>query len=163
MKHFSMICFAIFIFFGCTSYYEDTYKPDIIFEKKIQASRKGEILKNKKPILVAVAIHLNEVDNVIYGGREYFFVEIFSENKGIFLNDMIEFTLFGKTPIWSREITRDDFDEILHPSNKWSKTFLVAFEKLDPLASRDAKLMMKVYDLGQIVFDFAYQATPMQI
>ncbi|WP_370690906.1 hypothetical protein [Helicobacter cappadocius] len=163
MKSFFLVLLGIFIFLGCTSYYEDTYKPDIIFEKKIQASRKGEILKHQKPVVVAVAIHLNEVDNVIYSGREYFFVEIFSENKEIFLNDMIEFTLFGKSPIWSREITKDDFDEILHPSNKWSRNFLVAFDKLDPLASRDAKLVMKVYNLGKIVFNFAYEAAPMQI
>lgn len=163
MKNFFLIFCSVFIFIGCTSYYEDTYKPDIIFEKRIQASRKGEIQKNQKPVIVAVATHLNEVDNVIYGGREYFFVEIFSENKMIFLNNMINFTLFGKDPIWSREIRKDEFDEILHPSNKWSKSFLIAFDKLDPLASRDAKLVMKVYDFGEIVFDFAYEASTMQI
>ncbi|PAF42543.1 hypothetical protein [Helicobacter sp. 11S03491-1] len=154
---------SIFIFLGCSSYYADTYKPDIIVEKKIQASRKGEIIVNQKPVVVAVATHLNEVDDVIYGGREYFFVEIFSEEQGIFLNGVISFRLFNKPPIWSREIKKDEFDAILHPSNKWSKSFLIAFEKLDPLSSRSAKLVMEVYNLGKITFDFAYQAIPMQL
>ncbi|PAF52767.1 hypothetical protein [Helicobacter sp. 13S00477-4] len=157
------IFFLIALFFlGCNSYYIDSYKPDIIAEKKIQASRKGQIIKNQKPVVIAVATHLNEVDDVVYGGREYFFVEIFSEDQSIFLNDMIDFTLFKKPPIWVREIKKDEFDEILHSSNKWSKVYLIAFNKLDPLSSRNAKLIMEVYGLGKIVFDFAYQAIPMQ-
>lgn len=152
----------IFLIYGCNSYYNISYKPDIVAEKKIQASRKAEIIKDNKPLVIAVAVHLNEVDDIVYGGREYFSVEIFSEDKNIFLNNMISFYLFGKSPIWSREIKKDEYDEILQPSNKWSKLYLVAFDKLDPLDSRKAKLVIEVYHVGKMVFDFSYQAIPMQ-
>ncbi|PAF49932.1 hypothetical protein BKH41_01115 [Helicobacter sp. 12S02232-10] len=153
---------GILFFLGCTSYYTDSYKPDVIVEKKIQASRKGEIIKDQKPVVVAVATHLNEVDNVIYGNREYFFVEVFSERQDIFYDGVISFTLFKKPPIWVREIKKDEYDTILSSSNKWSRSFLIAFNKLDSLASRKAKLVMDVYNFGKITFDFTYQAIPMQ-
>ncbi|PAF48400.1 hypothetical protein BKH46_00355 [Helicobacter sp. 12S02634-8] len=160
-KNILFVCMFVLLS-GCVSYYSGGYKPDVIVERKIQASRKGEIIKDEKPIVVAVATHLNEVDNVVYGGREYFFVEIFSERQDVFYHGMISFTLFGKPPIWVREIKKDEYDEILSASNKWSRTFLVAFDVLDPLASRKAKLVMDIYDVGKITFNFAYQAIPMQ-
>lgn len=151
---------SLWIFSGCASYYAQTYKPDILVEKKIQASRKGEILRDGKPEVIAIATHLNEVDEVIYNKREYFFIEVFSENKSIFLNGLITYDLFGNMPLWVREIKKDEFDEILHPSNRWSRVFLIAFFKLDSLVSRDAKLTMDLYGWGKIIFDFSYQAMP---
>ncbi|PAF44251.1 hypothetical protein [Helicobacter sp. 11S02596-1] len=162
MQQLIVFFLSIVLLSGCTSYYADGYRPDVIAERKIQASRKGEIIKNHQPVLVAVATHLNEVDDVVYGNREYFFVEIFSERQDVFYRGVIHFSLFGKPPIWVREIAPDEYDTILQSSNRWSRTFLIAFEKLAPLASRKAKLVMDVYDFGEITFDFTYQAIPMQ-
>lgn len=158
MINFFLFFLSLCIFSGCTSYYIEIYKPDIVAERKIQASRKGEVLRNGKPEIIAIATHLNEVDEVVYGNREYFFVEVFSENKSVFLSGLITYKLFGKSPIWVREIKKDEFDQILHPSNRWSRVFLVAFFKLDPLVSRETKLTMDLYGWGKIVFDFSYQA-----
>ncbi|GAA8685237.1 hypothetical protein oki286_04560 [Helicobacter pylori] len=52
---------------------------------------------------------------------------------------------------------KDEFDGILETTNRWSRAFLLAFEKLDYLAVQEAKLELDAYSLGKIVFNFAYQ------
>ncbi|WP_120897639.1 S4 domain-containing protein [Helicobacter pylori] len=46
---------------------------------------------------------------------------------------------------------------ILETTNRWSRAFLLAFNKLDYLAVQEAKLELDAYSLGKIVFNFAYQ------
>lgn len=114
------------------------------------------------PIITAIATHLNDVDSGAYYDHEYFLVEIFTQNNDWIDDGYISYELFGtkpigKEPLWVREITKDEFDGILETTNRWSRAFLLAFEKLDYLAVQEAKLELDAYSLGKIVFNFAYQ------
>ncbi|GAA7613717.1 hypothetical protein HpJP0108_02660 [Helicobacter pylori] len=163
MKNLSTLLVFLFFCLGCVSNFsEDTYTPDLILEKKIQASRKGEITQNNVPIITAIATHLNDVDSGAYYDHEYFLVEIFTQNNDWIDDGYISYELFGtkpigKEPLWVREITKDEFDGILETTNRWSRAFLLAFDKLDYLAVQEAKLELDAYSLGKIVFNFAYQ------
>ncbi|WP_104748871.1 hypothetical protein [Helicobacter cetorum] len=163
LKNLSILLVFLFFCLGCVSNFnEDTYTLDLVLEKKIQASRKGEITKDNVPIITAIATHLNDVDNGTYYYHEYFLVEIFTQNSDYIDNDYISYELFGRKPtgsdpLWVREITKDEFDGILETTNKWSRAFLLAFPKLDYLAVKEAKLELNAYSLGAITFNFAYQ------
>ncbi len=89
----------MFLFFclGCVSNFnEDTYTLDLVLEKKIQASRKGEITQNNVPIITAIATHLNDVDSGTYYDHEYFLVEIFTQNNDWIDDGYISYELFAQ-------------------------------------------------------------------
>lgn len=154
-----IILFSLFVFCGCNSFFSNSYTLDVVAEKKVQASRKGEILKDQKVVLVATVMHLNDVSVVAYHGREYFFVEIYDEGQ---LNGYIDYKLNGSSPLWIREIQSDEFDEILKPNNKWSKCYLVAFKSVGKLELREMFLKMEVIGVGTMNFDFGFKSLPMQ-
>ncbi|MCE3036688.1 hypothetical protein LW135_02425 [Helicobacter sp. faydin-H20] len=151
----------VFVFLGCSTVFVSDDDIDILSEKKVQASRKGEIIKDKKNYMNMIVTHLNEVSQSAYNNREYFFVEIFQEEgDGDF--SLVEYTLNGITPLWIREVKSDEFDEIIKPSNKWSKCYLLAFRKIANLESRDMVLNARVVSYGTMTFDFSFKTLPQQ-
>ncbi|WP_199766205.1 hypothetical protein [Helicobacter salomonis] len=146
---------------ACSDNFAEAYKPDFLAEKRTQATRKGEVIVNLRPVLSALATHLNDVDPVLYHAREFFFVEIFTEDQSFLDNDAISYKLYGlrgfETPAWVREISKDEFDSVLHTTNKYARGFLVAFDKLNHIAQEEAKLEMDIAGLGTITFNFAYK------
>ncbi|WP_104696781.1 MULTISPECIES: hypothetical protein [unclassified Helicobacter] len=161
MKKIIVFCFPLFLFFqGCNSFFSNnTYALDIVGEKKVQASRKGEIVKDNKVLVVATVTHLNEVSALTYRGREYFFVEFYSEDD---IGNFVEYHLNKLKPLWVREITKDEFDEVLKPNNKWSKCYLVAFDSIGGIGAREMILGMDVVGFGIMEFDFGFKTLPMQ-
>lgn len=151
----------LFLLSGCSTFFSSENNLDILDEKKVQASRKSEIIKDKKILMSMVVTHLNEVSVTAYYNREYFFVEIFQED----INDtlpLIDYSLNNQEPLWIREIKKDEFDKILSPSNKWSKCYLLAFKSLSNLGSRSMILKAKVASQGEMEFDFSFKTLPMQ-
>ncbi|WP_104749356.1 hypothetical protein [Helicobacter cynogastricus] len=146
---------------ACSDSFTGAYKPDFLAEKRTQATRKGEVIVNLRPVLNALATHLNDVDPIDYHAREFFFVEIFSEDQNYIDDDAISYKLYGlhgfETPAWVREISKEEFDRVLHTTNKYARGFLVAFDKLNHIAQEEAKLEMDIVGLGTITFNFAYR------
>ncbi|CBG39828.1 hypothetical protein [Helicobacter mustelae] len=146
---------------GCNTFFGQEDGVDILAEKKVQASRKAEIIENHKILMTMVVTYLNEVSELAYYNRKYFFVEIFQEDSS---SDapLIDYFLNGQKSLWVREIHEDEFDKILIPRNKWSKCFLVAFHDLNELESRDMVLKAEVSSMGTMTFDFSFKTLPMQ-
>lgn len=161
MRKIAVLYFLLFLFFqGCNSFFSNNhYTLDIVSEKKVQASRKGEIIRGNKVLAIATVTHLNEVSALVYHGREYFFVELYSEDD---IGDFIEYDLNNSNPLWVREIAQDEFDEILKPNNKWSRCFLVAFNAIGGIGAREIVLNMNIIGLGTMKFDFSFKILPMQ-
>lgn len=171
-----LLIFAL-LFSGCGLYY-NSYKPDFLLERKINQSRKSQIIKNGKTELVAVATYLNNVEPDIYNGdREYFYIEIFSE-LDIPLLEYMHFSLSGKainnviessdftssviknsdaTFLWIREIKKDENDKVLSLENKWSRGYLIAFDGLDYLQKKHMILSLDIDNVGSMKFNFAYK------
>ena len=150
----------VFLLVGCNSSFMNSNK-DVLAEKKSQASRKASISKGNKVLMTAIVTHLNDVSVMAYHNREYFFVEIYSEEEMDY-GGIITYTLNGKSPLWVREIKSDEFDKILNPSNKWSRCYMVAFKTLSELELRNMVLTMEVSQLGKMEFDFTIKLLPLQ-
>lgn len=171
-----LLIFAL-LFSGCGLYY-NSYKPDLLLEKKINQSRKSQIIKDGKTELVAVATYLNNVEPKIYNSdREYFYIEIFSE-LDIPLLEYMHFSLSGKAVVneissvgitsnvsesseaaflWIREIGKDEDDKVLSLENKWSKGYLVAFDSLDYQQKKNMVLKIDIDNVGSMTFNFTYK------
>ncbi|WP_163498443.1 hypothetical protein [Helicobacter suis] len=157
------VLFILLLLFlaSCTNRMDTAYMPGFLAEKRTQATRKGEIIKDLRPVVSVFATHLNEVDPVSYHQREFFFIEIFAQDSSVYENDVMTYKLYGLnnssyTPIWVRPISKDEFDSIFYTTNKYAKAYLVAFPKLDRLSQEEAKLEMDLEGLGTITFNFAY-------
>ncbi|MFC3848462.1 hypothetical protein ACFOPX_08075 [Helicobacter baculiformis] len=155
------LCLLIFGLIGCKDNFIEAYKPDFLAEKRTQATRKGEIIVNLRPVVSVLATHLNDVDPVLYHAREFFFLEVFIQDGSYLDNEAISYQLYGlrgaETPAWVREVSKEEFDSVLYTTNKYARGFLIAFAKLDRASQEEAKLEMDIVGLGKIMFNFAYK------
>lgn len=145
-----------FIFCGC-GFYDNSFKPQVLAEKKILSSRKAEIIQNNKVAIVVIATYLNNVNPDIYNTREYFFIEVFSE-LDIPLLESMEFSITNNERfLWIREVNKDEFDGVINVSNKWSRGFLIAFNDIDEYDKKNMKLNLVIDNVGEMNFDFTYE------
>lgn len=153
----------ILLFSGC-GLYHNSYKPDVLLEKKINQSRKSQIIKDGKTDIIAIATYLNNVDSTIYNGdREYFYIEIFSELEIPLLESMHFWLSGGVDFLWIREIEKDESDKIITPNNKWSRGFLIAFDALEYQQKKNMILRLDIDNVGSMKFDFTYKVLEMQL
>lgn len=145
-----------FIFCGC-GFYDNSFKPQVLAEKKILSSRKAEIIQNNKVAIVVIATYLNNVNPDIYNTREYFFIEVFSE-LDIPLLESMQFSITNNERfLWIREVNKDEFDDVINVSNKWSRGFLIAFDNIDEYDKKNMKLNLIIDNVGEMNFDFTYE------
>lgn len=145
-----------FIFCGC-GFYNNSFKPQVLAEKKILSSRKAEIIQNNKVAIVVIATYLNNVNPDIYNTREYFFIEVFSE-LDIPLLESMQFSITNNERfLWIREVNKDEFDGVINVSNKWSRGFLIAFNDIDEYDKKNMKLNLVINNVGEMNFDFTYE------
>ncbi len=156
---FIMLCF---LFNGC-GIYNNSFKPEVLAEKKMLSSRKDEIIQDNKVAIVAIATYLNNVNPSIYHTREYFFIEIFSELDIPFI-DYMKFSITNNERfLWAREVNKDEFDEVINVSNRWSKAYLIAFSDINEYDKKNLKLNLEIDNIGEMDFDFAYQVLEIQL
>ncbi|RAX53054.1 hypothetical protein CCY99_06715 [Helicobacter sp. 16-1353] len=160
MKIIIFIC--CFVFCGC-GFYNNSFKPEVLAEKKILSSRKAEIVQNGKVVMVVIATYLNNVNPDIYNTREYFFIEVFSELDIPLIYYMTFSITNNERFLWIREVDKDEFDDVLNVSNKWSKGFLIAFDDIDEYDKKNMKLNLVVDTIGEMNFDFTYEVFEMQL
>lgn len=151
-----------FIFCGC-GFYNNSFKPQVLAEKKILSSRKAEIIQNNKVAIVVIATYLNNVNPDIYNTREYFFIEVFSE-LDIPLLESMQFSITNNERfLWIREVNKDEFDDVINVSNKWSRGFLIAFDNIDEYDKKNMKLNLIIDNVGEMNFDFTYEVFEIEL
>lgn len=143
-----------FLFSGC-SYFSDIYKPTIISDQKVLSSRKSQIQIGKESI-IGIATYLNNVMPDIYNNGEYFFLELFSEIDIPIM--FMDFSIVNNASFkWIREVNSNDFDEVITTDNKWSKAYLIAFNKVREQDKKNMKLYIDIANIGSMYFDFTYK------
>ncbi|SQB98653.1 hypothetical protein [Helicobacter fennelliae] len=190
MRFFLALLFAIFLS-SCSNYLQQNLHPSVLEEKKIQATRKAEIINDNKVEILFLATYLNEIENSFYQNLEYFFVEIYTPNhepinlKRIHFqlttnnannnsidsdNSIIDSAIAGTNastkpflePLYIRQIKPNEYDSVLSPTNKWSSCYLVAFQKTNIIDTEKIGLNI-IYDETPLKFDFSIKKIPFQI
>lgn len=157
------IFFIVCLLFSACSIYDTSYKPNLLQDKKTLSSRKAELIKDGKTIAIALATYLNNVDSNIYDeNREYFLLEIFSQEP-LLLPEILSFKITNDANfLWIREINDGEFEREISLNNKWARAFLIAFEPVGFEFKRVIKLEVLAQDLGKMEFDFSYKVFEMQ-
>lgn len=154
-----MLLLSLF-FCGC-SLYNESFRPEILKEKKILSSRKSQILIDNKTEIICIATYLNNVDSNAYKNAEYFFIEIFSKSN-IPLGFM-DFSITNNSRFnWIREVYEDEFDDVINTYNKWSKAYLISFEEIPSQDKKNMKLIIDIARFGRMDFDFSYKVSEIQ-
>lgn len=138
MQIFTLI-FALFILTGC---FQDRsfgiFKKDIIYQKAIKNTQKGDIINSSQTKAVFIASYLNQIyPQFRTKNNEYFYIGVYindefsNQNSGL---EKIEYniTLNGFKPI-SIKVTEDNdrFKRELAFINSWFKYYIVEFDKSD--------------------------------
>ncbi|MGX2970818.1 hypothetical protein [Helicobacter sp. T3_23-1059] len=159
--------FASFFFTSCSTYFLRPFAPQTLEEKKIQATRSVQIIKDNQVETMVFATFLNDIEHSFYPNLMYFFVEITDANHRQINLARFSFSLIDKqgnkhAPNYIKEFSKDEFDEIISPLNKWSQCYLVAFDKSSNIDEKNISLQMIVDD-ESYALDFSFYILPFSI
>lgn len=138
------------------SYFNDSYKPAVLSDQKVLSSRKAQIQVGRKIGVIGIATYLNNVLPDIYKNGEYFFLELFSEMYIPLV--FMDFNIIDNSKIkWVREVSIEDFDEVINVYNKWSRGYLISFDEVREQNKKNMKLHIDIANIGSMDFDFTYK------
>lgn len=164
---FLAIFFASFFLTSCSTYFSRPFAPQTLEEKKIQATRSIQIIKDNQVEIMVFATFLNDIEKSFYPNLMYFFVEITDANHKKVNLARFSFSIIDKQgnkhfPNYIKEFSKDEFDEIISPLNKWSQCYLVAFDKSSNIDKKNISLQMNVDD-ESYALDFSFHILPFSI
>ena len=172
MHHKLHIFFALSLFCAvfltsCSSYLSNNFAPQTLEEKKIQATRNIQVIKDNKVQTMFFATFLNDIEHRFYSNLLYFFVEITDANYEQVNLARFAFDIKDKegkkhTPNYIKEISPNEFDEIFAPVNKWSQCYLIAFDKSNYIDEKNLRLEV-IIDDEAYELDFSFYVLPFSI
>lgn len=156
-----------FLLTSCSTYFLRPFASQTLEEKKIQATRSIQILKDNQVEIMVFATFLNDIEHSFYPNLIYFFVEITDANHRKVNLARFSFAIIDKqgdthAPNYIKEFSKDEFDEIITPLNKWSQCYLVAFDKSSKIDEKNISLQMNVDD-ESYALDFSFHILPFSI
>ena len=143
---------------GCQSYFGK--KDRLNYQIMLQNSRVIMLSSNTENQLKVFAkvTYLNDVDNISYNNREYFFLEIFNDDEDVILPDSMQISMFDKEPLWIRKIDDDElaYDDVMVRDNPLSTCYLLAFKRQPPRLQKNMKVKLAISGFSPNIFDFSY-------
>lgn len=132
-------------------------------ERKVQNSRKAEIIEGKIASYVAIATYLNDVD-YIKEPREVFLVELYEKkpNPNIqkFLNFKLSSSDISQDSLFITRLKPSQYTDILRPKNPYNALFIVEFESISKKHRETMNLQLSIKNgdenVGVMLFDFGY-------
>lgn len=152
---------------SCTIYLNRDFAPQTLEEKKIQATRSFQVIKDNQVQTMLFATFLNGIEKSFYPNLMYFFVEITDANHEKINLARFSFLLQDKKgqkhiPHYIKELSKNEFDEIISPLNRWSQCYLIAFEKSSQIDEKNVQLQVLVDD-EPYELDFSFHILPFSI
>ncbi|WP_233707680.1 hypothetical protein [Helicobacter aurati] len=118
-------------------------------------------ISDKNELKIAARLtYLNDLDNLAYNNREYFFLEIFNDSDEVVIPDSLQITMFGKKPVWIRYISSEELDDILVLENNYGKGYLIAFQKPSIFLQKHIVIDLSIAHFGNASYDFSYKVIP---
>lgn len=135
--HLTIILIITILFSGCTHTNAfSRFNFDDIKERATSSLRTSKISYGEEMFGVISAIYLNEVKPQKYNGMEYFYIIVYTKDKGKLYDPNILDTLNlnvqlnGKLPVKIKQLDRDNmFKGMIPLNNDWSSYYLVAFNE----------------------------------
>lgn len=128
-------------------------------ERKVQASRKAEIIQGKYTPFVAIATYLNDVDH-INAPREVFLIELYEKKPDPKIQNKLSFTLLSHDihmeSLFVTRLNPHQYTDILRPKNPYNTIFVVEFDSISKKHRETMKLQATIKDVGSMTFDFGY-------
>lgn len=156
LLYYFLVLFCL-LFSGCTTYFSKSDFLDTPPELLAQNSRVVLLVSTDEKLKIAARLtHLNELDSSIYNGREYFFLEIFNDDDYVVLPDSMQITMFGRKPLWIREVESREFDDVLLLYNTMSYGYLIAFRLPSIFERKKMQIELNIESFKPAIFDFSF-------
>lgn len=142
---------------GCSNLNHPRFSKNFYDEKRMQLTRKADLIENQKTALVAFSTYLSDLESDRYPNNEVFLIEIAFENEKIKPKD-ISFTLLDKAPIKVQKLSKKDEKAMrLYRHSPWNECFIVYFDSVLPIDITNVALKMHIKGYEQeLVFDYSY-------
>ncbi len=160
MKSLFLTVMTLLVLFGGCSRKTGLFAPDVLEEKALSATRRGEIYNSLEIKASLVATYLNDVlKSYRSDKRASFLVSVFidddysdPEKQGLY-NPDYALTLNGKKPIEVKLLHKnDDLIKIAPVRNMWSHYYLVTFPKP---ASKSLSMRFESQRYGASILKFS--------
>lgn len=122
-----LYCALALVFCACSNLDSERFSKDFYEERRVQLTRKAELIAKDKTQLVVFCTYVSQLDSKKYPDGEYFFIEVAFENEKIKMSDL-QFTLLGEKPIEITTIPNNDKDFFQH--THWNKGYLLRFSSV---------------------------------
>lgn len=172
-KGFLIVCviFALFVvvFFGaCSDVRHSSLIPsaknddEVLqkrLERKVQASRKSQIIQDGQTTFMAIVSYLNEVDNIAQK-REVFLLELYEKSPNPNIQKKLTLTLHSgsltQQSLFITYLKDSQYTEILRSKNSYNKLFIVEFPQISKKHREQMSVEISIKDVGEMHFDFGY-------
>lgn len=134
-------CIIAVFFCACSNLDSERFSKDFFEERRVQLTRKVELIANGKTRLVAFCTYVSQLDSKKYPDGEYFFLEIDFVDEKIKMSDL-QFTLLGERPLEITTIPHNDKEFFQH--THWNQGYLLRFDSVPRTEYAVLSLMLKV-------------------
>lgn len=142
---------------GCSNLDHSRFSKDFYEEKRLQLTRKSELIVKDKVKLVAFATYMSELDFETYPKGEVFLVEIAFNDETITMKD-ISFSLLDRKPLKIQKVSpKMQKKQKLFKHSPWNQMYLITFKPILPIETTKILLEMKVKgQSADLFFDYSY-------
>lgn len=141
---------------GCSNLSNPRFSEGFYEEKRLQLTRKADLIENGRVSLVAFATYLSDLESGKYPKNEVFLVEIAFESDKIKPKD-ISFSLLEEKPLSVKKLSSREEKELrVFRHSPWNRIFLVRFDAVSPVNITNVVLKMHIRKTQELVFDYSY-------
>lgn len=128
-------------------------------ERKVQFSRKSQIIKDGQTRFMAIVSYLNEVDN-IEQKRDVFLLELYEKFPNPNIQKELTITLRSDTlseqSLFITQLKDSQYTDVLQSKNTYNKLFVVEFAQISEKHREDMNMEISVEGEGIMHFNFGY-------
>lgn len=150
-----LYCAIAVLFCACSNLNSPHFSKDFIEERRMQLTRKVELVTGDKTRLVVFCTYISQLDSDKYPDGEYFFIEVDFIDKKLGIKDL-QFSLLDEKPLEITTIPYSDKDFFQH--THWNEGYLLRFDSVPRTEFAVLSLDLKVKGYSEILkFNYGFK------
>lgn len=150
-----LYCVIAFFLYACSNLDSPHFSKDFIDERRMQLTRKVELVAENKTLLVVFCTYVSQLDSKKYPDGEYFFVEVDFVDEKLKMSDL-QFTLLDEKPTEITTIPHNDKDFFQH--THWNEGYLLRFDSVPRTEYAILSLDLKVKGYSEVLkFNYGFK------